>query len=496
MRAGATRACCVAALALLLGAGCTRTLDGGRPGAPSTSDATPPPAGPPDTTVELPPVTERVLPNGLTVLVAEHRELPLVTFHMVLPAGAAYDPPGKEGVAALTADLLRKGTATRSAEELARAIEFLGGSLGGGASLDFAAISGEFLSKDLDQGLELFAAVARRPRFAADEFRRAQGLTLAGIVTEREEPSAIADRCLQAYLYGRHPYGHTTSGSEASVRALTAADVRTFYRRHYGPAGAVLVVIGDAPTAELLAKAAGAFGDWRTEAGTAPPLPSPPPVAGRRLLLVDKPDATQAHIRVANVGLARTDPAYVSAVVTATVLGGGFGSRLIDELRVKRSLTYGAWSGFAARRVPGDFRVGTFTKVETTGEALALTLDLLRQFAAEGPTEEELRRAQSLLTGQYPRQLETAGAIAGKLAEAEAYGLPRAEIEDYPERVLATTAPAIQEVATRYVPTDDVVIVVVGPAAAIAPQLAPYAPYDRTTPAACDGHGSRVLPRP
>ena len=451
--------------------------------------ATPPPAGPPAAAFTLPPIGEQVLANGLTLLVAEYHELPIVIFHLLMQGGSALDPPGKEGVAELTADLIRQGTERRNAEELAREIEFLGGSVGGDAGYDFSSVSGEFLRKDLDQGLDLFSDVALRPAFRPAEFRRAQGLTLAGIVAARENPSSIADRCFQAYLYGAHPYGHPSEGTEASVQRLATADARAFYEHHYDPAGAVLVVIGDAPAAELAEKAARAFGGWRTRGAPPPPPAAPARVQGRKLLLVDKPDATQAHIRIGNIGLARTDPAYVPAVVTGTILGGGFGSRLIDELRVKRSLTYGAWSYFAARRAPGDFRVGTFTKVATAGETLALTLDLLNTFVAAGATPEELVRAQSLLAGQYPLQLETPGALAGKLADFTAYGLPRSDIEAHPQRVLAVGLDDVRRVAGRYVAAGDAAIIVVGPAAAIAPQLAPLGPFERTTPEACAAAG-------
>lgn len=477
----------------LLVAGCRAGL--ARHGAAAADLTTPPPAGPPAAAFTLPPVTERVLPNGLTVLAVEYHELPIVIFHLLVQGGAAYDPPGKEGVADLTADLIRQGTTRRSAEDLAREIEFLGGTVGGDAGYDFSSVAGEFLRKDMDQALDLFSDVALHPAFRPDEFRRSQGLALAGIVASRENPSAIADRCFQAFLYGHHPYGHPGEGTEASVRRLTAADARAFYERHYGPQDGILVMIGDASADELIARAERAFGGWRSTATPTAPLPVPPRVRGRRILLVDKPDATQAHIRVGNVAIARTDDAYIPAVVTATVLGGGFGSRLIDELRVKRSLTYGAWSYFLTHRQPGDFRAATFTKVPTTGEALRLTLDLLRQFGTEGATREELSRAESLLSGQYPIQLETPNALAGKLAELTAYGIPRTDLESYPRRILATTVDDVRGIAGRYVTVDDAAVVVVGPAATIAPQLAGLGEIERATPEQCGTRDGPVATR-
>ena len=457
-----------------------------RPSLFGPSKSTPPPIGPAAAAVRMPQVTERVLPNGLTVLVSEYRELPIMRFHLLLPGGAAYDPVGKEGVAELTADLLDQGTTRRSAEELAREIEFLGGELGASAGTDFSTVSAEFLSKDLDAGLDLFSDVVLHPAFRPDELRRAQGLALTGIVAARENPASIAEVCYARYVYGRHPYGHLSQGTETSVRRLGRSDVEAFYAHHYVPDHAILVLIGDASAAELMAKAERAFGGWRRGGSTLEPPSAPTRISGRHILLVDKPDATQTHIRIGNTAIARSDPAYVAANVTSTILGGGFGARLIEELRVKRSLTYGAWSGFVARKAPGDFRVGTFTKVDTTGEALQVALDVLTGFATDGATAEELTRSQSLMTGQFPKQLETPGAVASKLAELKGFGLPESDLAAYPARVNATSLADVQQLAGRYVPTTDGAIVIVGPADKIAPQLAKFGTVERTTPAGCE----------
>ena len=174
----------------------------------------------------MPQVTERVLPNGLTVLVSEYRELPIMRFHLLLPGGAAYDPAGKEGVAELTADLLDQGTTRRSAEELAREVEFLGGELGASAGTDFSTVAAEFLSKDLDAGLDLFSDVVLHPAFRPDELRRAQGLALTGIVAARENPASIAEVCYARYVYGRHPYGHLSQGTEPASGVSAGATSR------------------------------------------------------------------------------------------------------------------------------------------------------------------------------------------------------------------------------------------------------------------------------
>jgi zinc protease len=211
-------------------------------------------------------------------------------------------------------------------------------------------------------------------------------------------------------------------------------------------------------------------------------------LTARRVLLVDKPDATQTQIRFGNVALARADPDYLPATVANTILGGGFTSRLIEELRVKRSLTYAAWSQFAARLAGGDFRVGTFTKGPTTAETLSLALQVEGEFRTAPPAPAALGKAKTYLRGQFPLRLESPDALAGRLAEIEFFGLPQDELVTYRGRVAAVTPAEVERVSERLMPAPEAVaIVVVGKAAEVRDALAArFTPLETMAPEECE----------
>jgi zinc protease len=443
--------------------------------------------------LRLPPITRTTLENGLRILVAEYHELPLVEFHLVIGAGAAQDPPGQEGVAALTADTLTRGTRQLSAEALARAIESLGGRLDATAGVDATIVAGEFLAKDLAAGVDLLRQVVREPAFARDEVRRAREEQAAGIVAALEQPSAVAEKCYAAFLYGNHPYGRPVDGRSTTVPHLDRGDVSDFYHRWYRPNDAILVVVGDAGAADVTARLREAFGSWEGRADAVPaPLPAPAPLTTRRILLVDQPSATQTQIRTGNVAIKRSDPDYLPATVANTVLGGGFTSRLIEELRVKRSLTYSAWSAFAARRAGGDFRLGTFTKSPTSAETLALALDVEGDFRIHPPDGKALAKAKAYLRGQFPLKVESPDALAARIAEMEFHGLPQDELVTYRSRVAAVTAADVARMANEHMPAPDTMaIVVVGKASEIREQLeAKFGAIETIPAAACENLGT------
>jgi len=424
--------------------------------------------------LRLPPITRATFDNGLRVLIAEYHELPLVEFHLIVGAGAAEDPPGKGGLAALTAGTLTRGTGKLSADELARAIESLGGRITATPGTDGTIVTAEFLSPDFAAGLDLLRQVLLDPAFARDEVRRRRDEQAAGIVAALEDASAIADECFAGFLYGSHPYGRPIEGLSATVPKLGRGDVADFYERWYRPNDTILVLVGDVFAAEATVRLREAFGAWRPRPDALAVRAAPPSrLTARRVLLVDKPDATQTQIRLGNVAIARNDPAYVPAVVANTILGGGFTSQLIEELRIKRSLTYSAWSMFAARLAGGDFRLGTFTKTPTTTETLALALSVEGEFRSHAPARERLAKAKTYLRGQFPLRIESPDALAARLGEAEFNGLGPEELATYRARVAAVTPEQAAAVAGKLMPPPEAVaIVVVGKAAEIHDALA------------------------
>ena len=438
----------------------------------------------------LPPVTRVTLENGLRLVVAEQREVPLVEMQLLVGAGSAQDPPGDEGVAALTARALTRGAGARSAVELARAIESLGGEVSAGAGTDGTIIGAEFLAEDFARGLGLVRDVVVEPRFEKDEVRRARDDQVSTILATLEQPSAVADKCFGAFLYGDHPYGRPTDGRIATVRDLGRSDVRDFYERWYHPNNTIMVLVGAVSSDEAVAAVRQTFGAWKADPEAVPVrVAAPAPVTARRVLLVDKPDATQTQIRFGNVSISRSHPDYLVAQVGNTILGGGFTSRLIEELRIKLSLTYSAWSMFAARLRGGDFRIGTFTKSPTTLLTLHVAMKVLSEFRHAPPDAKALQKAKEYLSGQFPLRLESPEALAARLAELEFHGLPEDELTTYQSRVRAVSAAEVAAVAARDMPSpEEVAIVVVGKAAEVKGPLEEAFGKVQTVPAAeCEG---------
>lgn len=427
--------------------------------------------------LQLPPYKKITLPNGMTLLLMEQHEVPIINFQFAVRAGSVADPEGKAGTASLTAALLRKGTTTRSADQVSAALDFIGAHFDASAGPDFSSGSAEFLKKDLAGGLDLLADLMLNPTFPAEEFTKLQKQSIEGIRSDKDDAWSVLGRYFNAYLFSRHPYGRPTSGDEGSLAAITRDDVVKFYQDYYSPANVVLAVVGDFSTPEMEKLLTARFAGW-TATGKATPVPraaDAPPVAGKRLLLVDKPDATQTFYRIGNVGVKFTNSDRVPLEVVNTLFGGRFTSMLNSELRIKSGLTYGAGSFFDRRQARGPFAILSFTANQNTEEALDMTLDVLRRLHEKGITAEELSSAQSYLKGQFPLDIETSDQLAELLAELELYGLDEREINQYYARVDAVTLEDARRVIREHYPLENLVFVLIGKAGEIEPVAAKYA---------------------
>jgi predicted Zn-dependent peptidase len=342
------------------------------------------------------------------------------------------DPAGKEGLASMTAALLRKGTATRSADDFSAQLDFIGGSFGAGATPDYTSVSAEFMKKDLAKGLELVADAMLHPSFPEAEVKKLAAQRVDGIKSAKDRAAGVISQYFNAYLYGKHPYARPTGGDEASVASVTRDDVARFYGANYTPGGTVMAVVGDFSTAEMVKQLTAAFGAW---AATAPPAPAAvadaPMVTGKKLLLVDKPDSTQTYFRTGNVGIARTNPDRVIIEIVNTLFGGRFTSMINTELRIKSGLTYGAGSGFVQWKAKGPFYVNSYTSNANTEKALGMTLDVLRRLHEKGVTDDDLKSAKAYLKGQFPPDIETSDQLAATLSELVFNGLDEREINTY-----------------------------------------------------------------
>lgn len=426
-------------------------------------------------TLRLPPVEREELPAGATVLVARKEGVPLVAVRLMVRAGAALDPAGRFGLANLAATVARRGTRRHSGRRIDELVESLGADLAAGCDDDATYVALSAPAEDLARLLRLVVEVASSPSFPGDEFERARRRELASLEHDLDEPSAVADRAMIAAAYRDHPYGHPVEGWARDLRALRRRDAASFHRTWFGPASATLAVVGpvDPKKASRLARAS--LAGWRAGPAQAPAIPAAP-AAPRSVLLVDKPDSTQTQVRLATPVFARASPDYFPGVVANAILGGGFTSRLVESIRVNRGLSYGVRSRFGFGRAAGLWIFSSFTKAETSGELVQVALDEIRRFCDEGPTAEELARAQGYLAGLFPLSLETYDQLAGRICDLELYGYPMADVTGYAERVRAVTAEACREVSRRWFPHSGGAVVAVGPARRIRRQLERFGP--------------------
>jgi zinc protease len=429
----------------------------------------PPPPGPlrPFT---FPAYETRKLANGLTVFVIEDHRQPLVSYRLLLEAGASAHPTDKGGLAFMTAQLLRQGTQTRSSQDIATAIDRVGGNLGASADDDTALVSASVVKSAADLALELMADIVLRPAFKQDEIDRARRQVLSGLQINYTDAEYLAPVVAARTILGNHPYAFPVEGTPDTLRALTRDDIVAFHRARYSPAGAFMAVSGDIKADAVVAQLEQHFKGWTTPAPAAVTLPPPPPPA-RTVLVLDKPDAVQTQIVVGSVGIERSDPSYFPLLIANQIFGGSFNSRLNLKLRAQEGLTYGARSSFDTLRETGIFRVSTFTRTEETGKALAMILDLLEDFRKMPATEAELNEAKSYLVGSFVIANETPSQIAGRVLDAAKFRLPADYWAKYRDRVQAVTAADVAKAVRDHIDPARMAIVAVGNAKVFAAAL-------------------------
>ncbi len=426
---------------------------------------TPPPPGPPRS-VRFPTPVEKTLPNGLRVIVAPRPEsVPLVTALLLIKTGAEADPPALGGLADMTANLLTKGTKTRTAPEIAEAIEALGGSLDAGARWDASTVSVNVASARLPQALEILADVARNPVFKEDEIERQRRQTLDTLQVAFRQPGSLARFVAARVLFGDAPYAHPISGTLETVPQLRRDDIVRFHQTYYRPDNAVLVIGGRIAPAAAFALAERLFGDWQPPATPLPPPArddrSPGPTRSR-VVVIDKPDAGQAAVVLVRTGIKRTDADYFRAMVANSVFGGGYSSRLNQEIRIRRGLSYGAGSTLDVRRDVGPFIAATQTKNETADEVAELMLKELDRLANDDLPDTELTPRKAALVGNFARSMETTDGLVTQVAALALYGLRLDEINDYIRNVEAIKAGDVRQFARERLAAKDAHIVIVG----------------------------------
>jgi zinc protease len=424
--------------------------------------------------IELPPIEKTTLDNGLQVIVIEHHELPVVAFRLVLKSGSTYDPPGKAGLANLTAGLLRKGTRTKTATQIAEEIDFVGGSLGAGSGFDATYATCQVLSKHFDVGLELLSDIILHPTFQQEEIERLRKQTLAAIKQQKEDPNSVAAENFREFVFGDHPYGQPPEGTEESMVTITRDDIVDFHQKYYVSNNAILAVVGDVKPDEAKKKVEAKLGGWRGAQIPPPHIAEPPPIQGHQILLVDKPDLTQTYIRLGHLGIQKKNSNYFAIKVMNYILGGGgFSSRLVDEIRVKRGLTYDIYCSFDAFKMRGAYEVETFTRNDSTAAAITTIFEQIERIRNEGITDKELEETKSFYTGYFPLQFETPSQIATQILNVELYDLGEDYLKNYRNNINAVSKQDVLRVAKKYLDPENMKLVVVSKADEVKSYLEP-----------------------
>ena len=449
-------ATCLAALVLLL-IGSATTFTQGRP------DRSHPPALGPAPRLTIPPIQKRMLANGLPVWIVEQHEVPLVQVNLVIHAGSGDDPENAFGLASFTAAMLDEGAGTRTALQIADEVEFLGAALSTTSSFDASAVRLNVPVRQLRPALAVMADVALRPTFPAMDVERLRQERLTALLQAKDDAASVAPLAFARTVFGTtHRYGTAATGTAATLKAITAAQMKEFHAARYKPSNATLIVAGDVTASAVMPQLEAAFGAWPMS-GAVPrtAVPTARQLTAGQLTLVDMPSAQQSQIRIGWVGVPRSTADYFPLVVLNTILGGSFTSRLNQNLREEHGYSYGASSRFDMRLSAGSFQAGAGVQTDKTADALREFFKELKGIR-EPIGAEELAKAKNYVALSFPSEFETITDLTSHLEEMAVYKLPDAYFSQYIANVQAVTAAQVQKVAQTYIQPDKFAIVVAG----------------------------------
>ena len=428
--------------------------------------------------VTLPAAERIVLDNGTVLLLNQKSDVPMIGLQAVLKGGAVVDPDGKSGLSSLFAELIQKGAGERDAAEFAEAIDSVGGNLSASGGLESLTISGDFLARDAALMVELLADMLIRPALDKNELSKLRERSINSILAAKDSgPFDLIPIYGGAFLFAGHPYGTPVSGSETSLATITHRDVTKYFDEQLGGDRLIIAVSGDFDITGMRDMLSAAFADWRAARAELPDVPVVEPQAGRRVLLIDKPGASQTYFWIANVGVARDYAERADLDIANTVFGGRFTSMLNTALRVESGLTYGARSRLKRPSRPGSVAITSYTQTDTSIEAIDMALGVLGQLRDTGIAPEMIDSARNYVLGQFPTRLETATQLAAQFATLEVYGLDRSYIDDYATGLNAVSAESIVGVINAVYPSqDDLVFVLLGDADKIRDAIMKYGP--------------------
>ncbi|SDH06910.1 M16 family metallopeptidase [Pseudomonas abietaniphila] len=400
--------------------------------------------------------------EGARVLFVEAHELPMFDMRLLFAAGSSQDG-ATPGIALITNAMLNEGVKGKDVSAIAQGFEGLGADFGNGSYRDMALASLRSLSAPdkREPALKLFSEVVGKPTFPADSLARIKNQLMASFEYQKQNPGKLAGDELFKRLYGDHPYAHPSMGTAKSITPINLAQLKAFHAKAYAAGNAVIALVGDLSRSEAEAVAAQVSAS----------LPKGPALAKTAAPTEPKPGEThiefpskQTHLMLAELGIDRADPDYAALSLGNSILGGGgFGSRLMSEVREKRGLTYGVSSGFTPMQAQGPFMIGLQTRAELSENTLKLVKDITRDFLANGPTQKELDDAKRELAGSFPLSTASNSAIVGQLGAIGFYNLPLTYLEDFMTQSQSVTVEQIKAVMNKHLDADKLVIVTAGP---------------------------------
>jgi zinc protease len=434
-------------------------------------DRSKPPEVGPNPKFTPPPIVRRKLSNGLEVMVVERHHAPTLTLRLICRGGENVAPPGKEGLAALTAHLLTEGTQSRNATNIAGELSAIGATLSTNANLELSGLALSTLSRHEAKAIALFADMLVHPSFPENDLVRIRAQRIAVLARRRDSAPGIASVVFRKLLFGSgHPYGR--SETIASVKGLSRDDAVRFYKQVFLPNNAALIVAGDTRADAITAKLEQALGGWQPGEPAHASYPDPPPPKATTVYLVDKPGAAQSHLTVGQVGVGRDTPDYFALLILNSVLGGQASGRLSLNLREEKGFSYGAQSSFSFRQGPGPFLASTAVETAVTRAALSELLKELKDISGSRPvTAEELAFAKGRLKSALPSRFDTARGQTTALNEMFLFRLPDDYFTSYESRIESVGLEAVARAAQKYIDHDHLTILVVGDRKVIEPKL-------------------------
>ena len=413
------------------------------------------------------PIESWTTKNGAKVMYMRAEALPMVDIRLDFPAGNRADPSGKEGLAGTTADMIGRGAHGLTEDQIADGFADTGAVFNSGASGDSAGVQLRTLTSEpeFSKSLALMKTVIQSPVFGADILERERARSLAGLKEELTKPDALANRAFSKALYPKHPYG--ASETEASLKAISLADVQAFYKSRYLANGAVVSIVGNVSRSKAEALAEELTAGFPTGTLTGKPLGAATAALLQadmqgQTIQIDHP-AAQSHILVGLPALTRNTPEYFDLLVANHVLGGGgFVSRLMNEIREKRGLAYSAYSYFMPSGDAGPFQAGVQTKKEQTSQALSVMRKTIDDFIANGPTEAEVAAAKQNLIGGFPLRVDSNSKLITNISMMGLHGLPLNYLDTWAANVEKVTAKSAHAAFVKYVDPKKLVTVVVG----------------------------------